>query len=96
MQRIFIPSPLDIDITITDTQIHHQLTRVMRIQVGDHVILFDGDGSETEYEVMTIDKKSLSLRGQNRVWPRSEPKKQVTLYQAMPNKQEKIEYILQK
>lgn len=82
--------------TITDTEIHHQLTRVMRIRLGDHVVLFDGDGSETEYEVISIDKKSLWLRGQKKSWPHTEPQRHITLYQAMPNKQEKLEYILQK
>lgn len=96
MQRFFVSFPLSIDITITDKDIHHQLTRVLRIQVGERVILFDGDGSETEYEVVSIDKKSISLRGQWRIFPNTEAKKKVSLYQAMPNKYEKIEYIIQK
>jgi 16S rRNA (uracil1498-N3)-methyltransferase len=96
MQRFFVSFPLSVDITITDKDIHHQLTRVLRIQVGEHVILFDGDGSETEYEVVSIDKKSAALRGHNRVFPGTEPKKNISLYQAMPNKYEKIEYIIQK
>lgn len=68
----------------------------MRIEVGERVILFDGDGSETEYEVTSIDKKSMSLRGQGRVFPQTESKKKISLYQAIPNKYEKIEYIIQK
>ena len=96
MQRFFVTFPLSIDVTITDKDTYHQLTRVLRIQVGDHVVLFDGDGSETEYEVVSIDKKSVSLRGQNRIFPDTEPKKKISLYQAMPNKYEKIEYIIQK
>lgn len=96
MQRFFVGFPLSIDITITDKNLYHQLTRVLRIQVGDHVILFDGDGSETEYEVLSIDKKSINLRGQWRIFPNTESKKKISLYQAMPNKYEKIEYIIQK
>ena len=96
MQRFFVSFPLSIDITITDKDIHHQLTRVLRIQVGERVILFDGDGSEIEYEVLSIDKKSINLRGQWRVFPSTEPKKKILLYQAIPNKYEKIEYIIQK
>jgi 16S rRNA U1498 N3-methylase RsmE len=64
MQRFVVSFTLSIDITITDKDIHHQLTRVLRIQVGERVILFDGDGSEIEYEVLSIDKKSINLRGQ--------------------------------
>lgn len=96
MQRFFVTSPLGIDVILTDKDIYHQLTRVLRIQVGEQVSLFDGDGSETIYAVTAIDKKSVALRGQDRVFPQTEPKRVITLYQAMPNKHEKIEYILQK
>lgn len=96
MQRIYVTFPLGIDVNIVDQNIHHQLTRVLRMRPGDHVILFDGDGSETEYSIQSIDKKSIILRGQDRTFPQTEAKKRVTLYQAMPNKYEKIEYILQK
>ena len=59
-------------------------------------MLFDGDGSEMIYEIVSITKKSLSLRGQERRFPKTEPERNISLYQAMPNKIEKIEYILQK
>jgi len=60
------------------------------------VILFDGDGSETEYEIVSIEKKSISLKGIARTFPKTESLKHIALYQALPNKIEKIEYILQK
>ncbi len=96
MQRFFVTFPLHIDMHITDSDIVHQLTRVLRVQVSDHIILFSGDGTETEYEIVSIEKKSIWLRGYAQNTPNTEPKKQVTLYQALPNKYEKIEYILQK
>jgi 16S rRNA (uracil1498-N3)-methyltransferase len=96
MQRFFVTSPLGIDVILTDRDIYHQLTRVLRIQLGEQVTLFDGDGSETIYEVTAIDKKSVSLRGQDRVFPHTEPNRTISLYQAIPNKYEKIEYIIQK
>jgi 16S rRNA (uracil1498-N3)-methyltransferase len=44
-----------------------------------------------------MDKKSIYLRGRSRVFPSDrEAKKQITLYQALPNKHEKIEWIIQK
>jgi 16S rRNA (uracil1498-N3)-methyltransferase len=88
--------PLKIDLEIIDPDIHHQLTRVMRISVGESIILFDGDGSETEYEITYITKKVLSLRGKERRFPKIENKKHITLYQALPNKLEKLEYIIEK
>ncbi len=96
MQRFYVSYPLTIDLTLTDTDIIHQITRVMRSQIGDFVILFDGDGSETTYEIMSISKKSIWLRGKDRRFPQSEGLRDITLYQALPNKIEKIEYILQK
>ena len=96
MQRFFVPFPLSIDVVVTDQDMIHQFTRVLRFQLWEHVILFDGDGSETEYEIVSIEKKSISLKGIARSFPRTEPSKYVVLYQALPNKIEKIEYILQK
>ncbi len=96
MQRFFVTFPLSIDLTLVDKDIYHQLTRVLRIKIGEHIVLFDGDGSETEYAVISIDKKSVNLRWQNQKWPQTESKKKISLYQAMPNKYEKIEYIIQK
>ncbi|MBC7498272.1 16S rRNA (uracil(1498)-N(3))-methyltransferase [Candidatus Gracilibacteria bacterium] len=96
MQRFFITFPLSIDMTITDTGILHQLTRVLRVAPGERIVLFSGDGTEIEYEITTIDKKSIGLRGVASRVPNTEPRKRVTLYQALPNKYEKIEYIIQK
>lgn len=96
MQRFFVTFPLGIDVILTDVEIYHQLTRVLRVQKGEHICLFDGDGFETEYEILQIDKKSITLSGKNRVSLDTEPKKSITLYQALPNKYEKIEYIIQK
>ncbi len=96
MQRFFVTFPLSIDMSITDIDIIHQLTRVLRIGIGEHIILFSGDGTETQYEIISIDKKSIWLRGLSQSTPNTELKKKVSLYQALPNKYEKIEYILQK
>ena len=96
MQRFFVTFPLAIDLVLSDPDIVHQLTRVMRASLGEEVILLDGDGSETVYEITSITKKSLSLRGKDRQFPKTEGEKMITLYQALPNRLEKIEYILQK
>jgi 16S rRNA (uracil1498-N3)-methyltransferase len=96
MQRFFVDFPLSIDLVLTDPDLHNQITRVLRMKIGESVILFDGDGSETVYQIQSIDKKSIALRGTSRVFPETESSKQIALYQALPNKYEKIEYILQK
>jgi 16S rRNA (uracil1498-N3)-methyltransferase len=96
MQRFYVTFPLGIDLEIIDPDIHHQLTRVMRVKVWEHIVLFDGDSSETEYEIMSISKKSISLRGLGRKFPKTEGERSIALYQALPNKYEKIEYIIEK
>lgn len=96
MQRFFVTFPLSIDVVLTDKALHAQITRVLRMKVGEHVVLFNGDTTETEYEIASIDKKSINLRGIGQKSPKTEPRKSIILYQALPNKYEKIEYILQK
>ncbi|MBP9779739.1 16S rRNA (uracil(1498)-N(3))-methyltransferase [Candidatus Gracilibacteria bacterium] len=96
MQRFFVTFPLSIDINLTDPMIYSQMVRVLRVKIGEHVILFDGDGTETEYEIQTIEKKGIHLTGVGQREPHTEQKKKISLYQGMPNKYEKIEYILQK
>lgn len=96
MQRFYVSFPLTIDVVLQDQDIIHQITRVLRSKIGEEVILFDGDGSETLYQIEKIEKKSISLRWIHRVFPNTEPKRKIALYQAMPNKLEKLEFILQK
>lgn len=96
MQRFFVTFPLGIDVVITDIDMVNQITKVLRMREGESIVLFDGDESETEYVLEKIEKKSLRLRGKWRCFPESEPKKKVFLYQALPNKHEKIEFIIQK
>lgn len=96
MQRFYVNFPLLPDIEIKDESIHHQLTRVLRIQVGEFIILFSGDGTESVYQVLEISKKTLSLSLKQKNSPQTESGKKIHLYQALPNKIEKLEYILQK
>ena len=96
MQRFLVTFPLSIDMTITDFDMVHQLTRVHRVAPWEHIVLFSGDSTEIEYEITTTWKKSIWLRWVASRVPDTELHKRVTLYQALPNKHEKIEYILQK
>ncbi len=62
MQRFYVSEGLRIDMEMTDPKWVHQVTRVLRMQQGEQVILFDGDGSETLYEISDITKKTVNLR----------------------------------
>jgi 16S rRNA (uracil1498-N3)-methyltransferase len=96
MQRFFVQFPLTEVIEISDQDMHHQISRVLRAKKGDHLVLFNGDRKENEYEVSEITKKSIHLFRTHQRCPNTEPTKKITLYQALPNKMEKIEYILEK
>lgn len=96
MQRFYVPFELSVDISITDPDIIHQLIHVLRIGVWEHIVLFSGNGSETEYSIQSINKKLVTLRWQSQRSPNTESNKKISLYQSLPNKYEKIEYILQK
>jgi len=99
MQRFFskIPTPESLRITIGDQpEFYHQVTRVLRMQVGDTGIFFEENGDDMVYIIESIDKKSI-------VWNRIEIRPRVhenlpniTLCQSLPNKLEKLEFILQK
>jgi 16S rRNA (uracil1498-N3)-methyltransferase len=50
------------EITLTDSELIHQLINVFRFKAGDKVILFDDSGFEYEAEITTISKKEISLK----------------------------------
>lgn len=96
MHRFFVSFSLDDIVDIIDPRLLHQLMRVLRSQEWDDIVLFDGDGSEHIYSIMEILKKSIRLKRVSQRFPQRNIQKSIALYQAIPNKYEKIEYILQK
>ena len=60
-QRYFIDSPPSHDqVTISDREAHH-LLHVIRAEVGQQVILFDGQGNEFTAEIQALKKNSVDL-----------------------------------
>lgn len=49
------------EITLTDSELIHQMVNVFRFGTGDKVILFDGSGLEYEAEIINISKKPARL-----------------------------------
>ncbi|PID84385.1 hypothetical protein CSB09_01070 [Candidatus Gracilibacteria bacterium] len=97
MQRFFTKDTLDDIYTITDNAWIHQLSRVLRGKVGDEIILFQEDGTQRVYTLSEIRKKQIILQAQGeKTQVHREQKQNIILYQALPNKWEKIEYIIQK
>ena len=48
-------------ITLTDSELIHQLINVFRFKAGDKVILFDGSSFEYEAEISALSKKEISF-----------------------------------
>ena len=60
--RIYTSTALNINQSITlDSKAHKHLKDVLRIKVGDSVILFNGDGNDYLGSVQEISKKTLSV-----------------------------------
>ena len=99
MQRFHFPTLNNQELLIisNDTEIYHQLTKVLRTKTWEEVIFFDWNNFfDYIYKVDLIEKKSISFNLINKIQKNSKNLTKINLYQSLPNKQEKIEYILQK
>ena len=57
MQRFFLPDSLAAaGEVISLSSLHHQLTRVLRVQTGAKLVLLDNQGSERLVEVISVEK----------------------------------------
>jgi len=83
MQRIYLPhSKFSEILEITDKEIYHQLTRVMRARLEEQVIFFDGkNNQDIVYRIIHIDKKSVSLKREESIEKSSELPLEISLYQ---------------
>lgn len=99
MQRIYLENTdlSQLEITINDKEIIHQLTKVLRVRWGEHISLFDWKNlMDYTYEIAEIWKRELVLKQVFHQNNASEIDFELSLYNALPNKLEKIEYIIQK
>lgn len=62
VSRVFIDAPLAAEQPLSlDTESSHYLSRVLRLRVGDAVIVFNGQGGEYQAQVQAIGKKQVVL-----------------------------------
>ncbi len=60
--RIYSPQTLSPNSTLAlDADAAHHVSRVLRMQVGDELMLFNGDGGEYRAAIVSIDKKSVRV-----------------------------------
>lgn len=99
MQRIYLNNA-DIsqeNVILKDKELVHQLTKVLRVRIWEEIRLFDGNNnSDIIFKIVELWKKEISLKRISQHENDSEIDFELSLYNALPNKLEKIEYIIQK
>lgn len=81
-------------ILVSGEEFNH-IVNVLRNKVGDILCVIDGSGTDYDCEIVSIDKKSLSLKVINMKDNNSETLSNVTVFQALV-KGDKFELIIQK
>lgn len=83
-------------VEVNDPQLFHQLKSVLRLKPGDRVILLDNTGFEYEAEIMSFSNHGAEFHILSQRKSAGEPRRNVTLYQALPKKLSLFELVLQK
>lgn len=95
--RFFIKNLKKTDVLILeDQELVHQCLKVLRLKSEDFIILFNGqDNTDYAYKITDISKKSIQLQyikeHLKNTWELD-----IHIYQAIPNKLSKLEFIVQK
>jgi 16S rRNA (uracil1498-N3)-methyltransferase len=78
-----------------DSQASHHLVRVLRVAIGDVIMLFDGTGQEAEATLLDLDPQSVSAQVSSVVTVNRESRVQVTLIQALCSG-DKMDWVIEK
>jgi 16S rRNA (uracil1498-N3)-methyltransferase len=84
----------DSQIVLDGDEAHH-LSRVLRLDAGDHVFVFDGEGSEWECEIASVGKREAELTILRQLTDEVESPLNLTLAQALI-KGDKFDWVVQK
>lgn len=94
MPKFFIENISGDSITINGGDVAH-ITRVLRLGVGDELILCDGKGFDYRAVIKSADNSGILCDITEKTECPAEPNIEVTLFQGIP-KSSKMEYIIQK
>lgn len=96
LTRCFVDAPLKpgSDLALPAFAANH-LVRVLRLQVGDDCVLFNGDGCDYPAKIAEISKREVRADVLSSVEPRNESALKITLLQGIA-RGEKMDLILQK
>jgi len=95
MPRLYCPQPLvpGTSIDLSEAVAHHLF--VLRLQAGDALTLFNGEGSQYQAELVTLDKRRASARIRAEVAFDAELPYPITVAQALPEGS-KMDWIVEK
>lgn len=82
------------EVCITEERIVHQVQKVLRLNIHDRIVVFDGGGKDYEAEIVDSDKKSLKIKilESKKVFV---PEKKITLFMSVIKK-ENFELVCEK
>jgi 16S rRNA (uracil1498-N3)-methyltransferase len=96
MTRLHVPpDKLADEVVVLASEDHRYLTRVLRLGVGDSLVLFDGTGNEADADIARVGPRAVELkvRARRKVAPTG--RLDVTLIQAL-TKGDKLDLVVQK
>ncbi|MBR2406840.1 MAG: 16S rRNA (uracil(1498)-N(3))-methyltransferase [Clostridia bacterium] len=94
MSRFFV-APFSGDTAVLTGQEAHHVARVLRMRVGEELMLCDGVGTDYACRILSVADGEVTAQVLYRRPTESEPTTAVTLYQGLP-KSEKMDLIVQK
>ncbi|MEE9369716.1 MAG: RsmE family RNA methyltransferase [Pontiella sp.] len=94
INSLIVAAELEKDVAVLSPEESHHLARVLRVQVGQEITLFDGQGGVAEGVIETASKATVEVRI-SKHWNIPRPKIEIDLIQAVP-KPERWELVLQK
>jgi 16S rRNA (uracil1498-N3)-methyltransferase len=96
MARLFLESSrLADDVVVVTDEDHRYLTRVLRLVVGDTLVIFDGVGVEAVARITRVGPRALELKVEERRPAPASDRPEVTLIQAL-TKGDKLDLVVQK
>ena len=77
---------------IIDSEDVTHISRVLRLEKGDNVTVCDGQGTDYDAQIDTIEPKKILLNIVSRQKSETEPNIKVTLFQALPSVQNGVHH----
>lgn len=94
--RLYCPQPLRLDATISlSKELTHYLGRVLRLNVGAQVVLFNGEGGEYLATLDTLNKNDSTATLHTFRDPQTDPRLPIHLIQGI-SRGERMQYVIQK